>query len=162
LAPPDSHYLNAASGWLDLGNPQEAAAELARISPARREHPAVLELHWRVLAEQRKWDEALRVGCRLVELAPEQPGGWIDQSYALHELNRTREARDVLLGVAGRFGHVSIVAYNLACYACQLGDREQARQWLAKAVAVKGKGEIKRLALNDKDLEPLWPEIGAW
>jgi predicted Zn-dependent protease len=162
LAPPDSHYLNAASGWLDLGNPREAAAELASISPACREHPVVLELQWRILAEQKKWDEALRVGRRLVELAPEQPGGWIDQSYALHELKRTGEAQDVLLGVAGRFAHLSIVAYNLACYACQLGDREQARRWLAKAVKVKGKKEIKRLALDDQDLEPMWPEIGEW
>ncbi len=162
LKPPDRHYWEAASGWLDLGNPREAAAELDHISPALREHPAVLEMRWRVHAGEKRWDDALQVAQRLARLVPEDPGGWIDQSYALHELRRTREAWDLLLPIATKFPKVGIIPYNLACYACQMGDRAAARQWLAKAVEVRGKEEIRRMALKDKDLEPLWPDIRGW
>jgi hypothetical protein len=34
-----------------------------------------------------------------------------------------------------------------------------ARDWLKRALAVGGKDEIKRRALEDSDLEPLWSEI---
>jgi hypothetical protein len=44
LKPPDSHYLAAAQGWLELGNHFEANEELERITPAMRVHPDVLEI----------------------------------------------------------------------------------------------------------------------
>jgi hypothetical protein len=33
LQPPDSHHLNAAVGWLELGNDIEATEELDKIKP---------------------------------------------------------------------------------------------------------------------------------
>ena len=36
LAPPDSHHLLAAQGWLELGNHLEANAELEQIAPRLR------------------------------------------------------------------------------------------------------------------------------
>jgi predicted Zn-dependent protease len=162
LKPPDSHHASAASGWLELGNPREAAAELDRVSPAHRGHPAVLELSWRIHAEEKRWQAALEVATQLIQTAPERPTGWIDQSFALHELQRTREAWEVLLPVAGRFPKTSIIPYNLACYACQMGNHAEARRWLAKAIKLRTQDDIKQLALADKDLEPLWAEIKDW
>jgi predicted Zn-dependent protease len=162
IEPPDSHHLSAASGWLDLGNTHEAAAELEHVSPARQGHPAVLEVRWRILAEEKSWSAALDVAQELVAAAPEEPSGWIDQAFALHELDRTREAWELLLPMAKKFPKMSIIAYNLACYACQLQQPQEARQWLAKAAALRGQEEIQRLALCDKDLKPLWPEIRQW
>ena len=51
------------------------------------------------------------------------------------------------------------IAYNLACYACKMGGLDEARQWLERAVKIAGKANIKVMALNDDDLEPLWGEI---
>jgi hypothetical protein len=39
LTPPDSYHLEAAQGWLELGNHLEANEELEKISPALRIHP---------------------------------------------------------------------------------------------------------------------------
>jgi hypothetical protein len=36
LEPPDSIHLQAAQGWLDLGNPIEANEELEKIAPQNR------------------------------------------------------------------------------------------------------------------------------
>jgi Flp pilus assembly protein TadD len=162
LEPPESHHLRAALGWLELGNPREAIAELTRLNPAARGHPEAIEARWRICAAERRWEEALAVAGELVAAAPDEPTGWVDQSYALHELKRTAEARAVLLPKAALFPKVSVIPYNLACYACQLGELAEARGWLQRALKLRNKAELQRLALNDPDLRPLWDEIRAW
>jgi hypothetical protein len=49
--------------------------------------------------------------------------------------------------------------YNLACYACQLGDMEEAKRRLS--IACKMHGEFKASALDDPDLEAMWDDIAA-
>jgi tetratricopeptide (TPR) repeat protein len=159
LVPPDSHYLNFAHGWLELRNFAEAWRDLERIDRASAEHPDVLEARWRLLAEEHRWPEALDTARRLISVAPENPTSWIDQSFALHELKNTHEARSQLLLVARKFPAISTIPYNLACYACQLGDFQESLDWLAKATRIAGKDEIKRMALSDPDLQPLWQKI---
>ena len=57
----DTVHLKAAEGWLDLGNHQEAAADLERITPAQSGHPDVLHLRWRVHATAKQWDASLKI-----------------------------------------------------------------------------------------------------
>jgi len=152
---PDRHHALAAEGWLELGNPAEAFGELRRLSRAAGKHPDVLELRWRLHAERRSWNRALAVARAMTEAAPERAEGWIHQSYTLHELRRTDEAWQTLLPVARRFPKESIIPYNLACYACQLGDLASARDWLQRASRLRPKDEIRVLALHDPDLAPL-------
>jgi len=159
LTPPDSHFLNAATGWCDLGNYAEARTELRRISAPNRDHPQVLAEEWRICAAEKHWLPALEVARRLIEVAPEIPAGWINQSYTLHEMKLTREAQNQLVKVAEMFPAVSTIPYNLACYACQLGNLPEAREWLGKAIKIGGAGEIKPMALSDPDLMPMWDEI---
>ena len=47
----------------------------------------------------------------------------------------------------------------IACYACQLGDLKEAFGWLTKAIDLAGKEDIRQIALDDRDLEPLWLDI---
>ncbi len=162
LEPPDSHHLRAASGWLDLNNPREAAAELQQLSPAARMHPDTLEVLWRLCAANQRWQEALEFGRLLVRLQPADPSGWLHRSYALHELRRTEEALLALVPAAAQFPEESVIPYNLACYCCQLGKLDEARAWLAHAVRLRGRDDIRALALADPDLEPLWGEIADW
>lgn len=162
LEPPDSHHVNAATGWLELGNPTEAEAELARVGPENRDHPAVLGMRWRLCAEGRRWEEAVGVARRLVQVAPGEAEGWIDVAYALHELERTEEAQALLLPLTERFPKVVTIPYNLACYACKLGQLGEARRWLRRATRLQGVGPIRKLALADRDLAVLWDEITAW
>ena len=157
---PDRHHLSAARGWAELGCADEAGRELAKVATAN--HPEVLEVRWQILAGERRWAEALDVAEALVATAPECAAGWIDQSYALHEMQRTAEAWERLQPAAAKFKGTSVIAYNLACYACRLGDLRSARQWLKEAVRRSGKREIQSMALDDSDLETLWPEIARW
>jgi len=159
IEPPDIHLLNAAEGWLGLGNAREAHRELDDIAPAFREHPSVLVVRWAVYAREKNWERALATARSLIRVAPDQPEGWIDQSYCLHEMKRTREAWDQLLPHAKKFGTVSTVPYNLACYDCQMGRMDDAEIWLARAITVAGKEVIVRMALNDSDLAPLREKI---
>ena len=159
LTPPDSHYLNAAAGWCELGNFAESRAELHRISAPNRDHPQVLAEEWRICAAEKQWLPALEVARRLIDVAPDIPIGWINQSFSLHELKLTREARNQLVTIAQKFPAVSTIPYNLACYSCQLGDLPEARQWLAKAIEISDAKDIKAKALSDPDLQPMWDEI---
>lgn len=161
LEPPDSHFVLAAQGWLELGLPAEAQADLARVAASQHQHPAVLDVRWEICARAKRWDEALSVAETMVVVEPEDPGCWVRRSYALHELRRTQEAWDGLITVLDRFPTVSVIPYNLACYACQMGRREEAWARFRQAMQVGDPAEIKALALRDPDLAPLRPEIEA-
>src|SRR5690348_2341162 len=129
----DRRCLEAAEGWLELGNWQEANAELGGITSQMREHPVVLCMRWNIYAAGKQWELAAAVARRLSQLVPGLPVGWIELAHALHALKRTQEARDVLLPVVNRFPGQYFMCYKLACYACQLGRLDEARQWLQAA-----------------------------
>ncbi|MGB9603463.1 MAG: tetratricopeptide repeat protein [Limisphaerales bacterium] len=160
LEPPDTHYYLAAIGWLELGNPQEALEELNHISPEGENDPDVIELRLQIYSEFKEWELMLKYSERLVSISPNRPSGWINRSYALHELKQTASAYNLLLPAADKFPRIFTIPYNLSCYSCQLGKIEEAINWFKKALAIaENKDELKSMALSDKDLEPLWKII---
>ena len=161
LEPPDSHHLNAAQGWFELGNSIEANAELENIAPDLRSHPLVLDVRWEIYAKEKKWEACVDIGEAMVKAAFDLPEGWIHRSFALHVLKQTQEAADKLEPAADLFPSVWTIPYNLACYACQLGKQGEAREWLKDAFDLApDKKTVKLKALDDSDLEPLWAKIG--
>ena len=162
IEPPDVHYVRAAEGWLELDCPGEAAVELAQVGPSCQDHPLVLWLHCQTQSAAGEWARCARTAERLVGVLPDDPRGWIQRSYALHELKRTREAYELLLAGLPRFPNPPVtLPYNLACYACQMGDQASAWRWLGRAQKLGGAEAIKAMALEDLDLEPLWTELRA-
>jgi predicted Zn-dependent protease len=159
LGPPETHFLKAAQGWLELGSPDDADEELRQLPQAIQARPEVLELRWQIYARQKRWDYALAVSRALIKSLPSRATGWVHQSFILHEMKRTAEARELLTPAAERFPKDSIIPYNLACYACQLGDFLEAHAWLQKAMEVGDKNDVKKRALTDEDLRPMWHEI---
>ena len=155
LAPPDLHHFNAAQGWLELGNPLEATAELEKIAPPLRDHPAVLHLRWNVYAKAKKWEACVDLAKALTQLAPDQDQGWINLGNSLYWAGRTQEAYDCVKPVLDRFPKNPILRYNLACYVCQLGNLAEAKSWLKKAFAVGDPKRLQQMASEDPDLEPL-------
>ena len=159
LTPPDSLKLRAAEGWLELGNHVEAMVELEQIRPKSRNHPDVLELRWQILAQVKEWQGCLAVAQLLTMKAPQRATGWINLSFALHELALTKEAWENLFAVAEKFPREPTISYNLACYGAKLGRLWEAEQWLKRAFKVGEVQVLKRLALSDPDLKPLWNKI---
>ena len=96
--------------------------------------------------------------------APDDPAGWLHRAYALRRVSDggLTRAWDALLPAAKKFPAEPVVAYNLSCYACQLQQLDIARHWLQRALAAGQKAAIKKMALADADLQPLWPEIVGW
>ncbi|MBI2946193.1 MAG: tetratricopeptide repeat protein [Verrucomicrobia bacterium] len=164
LEPPDTHFLSAAIGWIELGDCNEARAELARIAPAFQNHPDVLQVNWLIAASEQNWKVALDVARTLIQTQPDRSSGWLHQAYALRRVQDggLQAAWEALLPVADQFPEEPTIPYNLSCYACQLGRLEDARTWLRRALDRGDRSGIKLMALSDPDLKPLWTEIKAW
>ena len=158
-------FLQAAEGWLGLSNWREANEELEKINPQLRTHPDVLKVRWAVCALAKNWDVGVEIGHLLVEAEPQDSFGWVNRSYALRRssIGGLRAAYDALTPAVDRVKDTQPVAFNLACYASQLGNLDAAREWLAKAFAAAFRSgtvtRFKQQALAEPDLEPLWPEI---
>jgi len=159
LPPPHGHYFDAAIGWLELGNPAEALAELNRLPGEYSRDPRVLELRWQSLARLGRWAESLPVAEIYCQEAPGIAQSWLHCAVSLYRAGRTQEAWNLLLPMAARFPRSWIVPYDLACYACQLGRTDEGRVWLKTAFRLHQSKDVRALALADPDLQILWPEI---
>lgn len=157
----DIHRLNAALGWLGLDCAADARTELDSIEPTHQLHPAVLEARWLLCAHEKYWRDALVVADQELAAAPEVISGWLHRAYALRRVpgGGLTLAREALLPAAERFPTEPVIAFNLSCYACQLDQFDESREWLKRAIENGGKEEIKKMALADDDLKPLWREI---
>lgn len=159
IRPPDLHHFRAAQGWLELGSPREATVELDHIAPEMRSHPDVLEVQWHICARENRWIACVEIGSTLVMKAPDRSDSWIHYSFALHCLNRSQEALDILLLAAQQFSDVWQVPYNLACFCSALGRFDDARDWFNKALSIDEKS-ARRAYLADPDLQ-LWDTLGS-
>jgi|SRR6266850_1002457 len=162
LHPPDTHHLQAALGWLELGNPSEAGEELARLSPEALDHPDALEVRWQICALSSSWDAAVPIAELLVATDPARVGGWIHRAYAIRRAKNggLQKAWDALLPAARLFPKEPLIPYNLACYTAQFGRLEEAWNWFNHALESAGDSFlIKMQALADDDLRPLWDRI---
>ncbi len=153
--------MNAASGWLGLGDFDSAGAELEQISSPMQDHPEVLLTQIEICDAGKKWKSLLPVAEKILQQLPKLDSVWIHRSFALHELNRTQEAFDALLPAAKKFPKRWLIRYNLACYCAQLGQADEALRWLQQAMNLASKKEIKTMALGDPDFAPLRKEIRA-
>jgi tetratricopeptide (TPR) repeat protein len=154
LPVPDKWHLYAAQGWVGLGDYVQANDELEKIAPELRAHPDVLEVRLHICFNAKKWDTCVDIAGEILKLDPSRPEVWIQNSFALYELNRTQEAFDQLLRVALRFPDESNIAYNLACYCAQLGRRAECEEWFKKAIEID-EDTAKGAAIKDLDLKPL-------
>jgi Flp pilus assembly protein TadD len=159
--PPDSHFVSAAVGWLELGNWREAAAELEGVTPSLSQHPAVLHLRYDIHAQAGHWDLAAEAASSLARLLPDEPGAWSKLAYATRRKpgGGIPPAKEILAAARTRFPSEVLIAYNLACYECQLGNLPQARVLLREAFQLGSPTLLKHMSLSDPDLEPLRQEI---
>jgi hypothetical protein len=148
---------------MGLGCVEEAKTELDRVNGAYRNHPDVLELRWLICAEQEEWREGLQIARALLHHAPDRSSGWLHQAYALRRVSEggIKEAWKALLPAFDKFPGEPIISFNLSCYACQMNQLDAARVWLKRAAVLGGKKRVREMALEDKDLEALWPELEA-
>lgn len=158
----DEIHLSAAEGWFELGNAFEASAEWDLLSPSGRRHPNALEVRWQILARLGDWATAVQVADELVTQAPDSCNGWLHRAYAIRRAPRggLEKAWEALHPAAEKFPDKDLIAYNLACYATQLGRLDEGWEWFLRAQQIgKDARLMRQMALKDDDLKPLWVRI---
>jgi predicted Zn-dependent protease len=155
LGYPDLHHLNAASGWMTLGNLAEAQTDISRVSLLGRLHPKVFVTHWRICARANRWTEAHQLAVTFTKIAPHQSVGWICLSYSLYSLKRQLEAWLVLIPQCAAFPKLGAIPYVLARYAREMGHHRESEKWLAKSKALSGANPLDNQASLPFDLDPV-------
>ena len=65
-----------------------------------------------------------------------------------------------LKGCANSFLKLWTTPYNLACYCVQLGRLDECQVWFKMAMAIDEQ-TVKRAAIDDPDLKPLWDSMST-
>ena len=151
-------HLSAAQGWLELGCPEEAWAEIEEIEPTRRAEVPVLGLRLLLCQELKRWATMVEVCRHLAGVQPEEVQWAVSLAYATRRAEGIEAARVILGRALKRFPLEAVIHFNLACYAAQTGEITSARALLHSACSLEPGWLAK--ALEDPDLAPLWPELG--
>ena len=157
IDPQFQRRLLAASGFAELSLFQEAVQELEELPESSKELPIVLAVWLEVYQRWQKWSEAESVAAHLLELEPQEPSWPIARAYAIRRSRGLVFAHEVLLQAGEKFPNCGTVQFNLACYAAQLGQLDEARRRLCRAIELD-KG-FSAMAKDDPDLEPIRNEI---
>jgi tetratricopeptide (TPR) repeat protein len=144
-----------ALGFLELGMPEDALAELDELTVANS-----IALHLRVdaLFRLHDWSAAAAICLPMTEQEPSDPGWWIQAAYAKRRASSIEEAEMVLLAALTRHPANGVILYNLACYACVQDRTDEALRLLGKAVSIDPE-TILAMARTDSDLVSLRPWI---
>jgi|GEM_PF-1386157 len=151
----DIDHLEPAEGWFELGNYTEAKKELDLIDPRQAQQLEVLVLRLRTCFNLKQWEETLAVATAVLQQDHTYSDYWIKRSYALHELNRTREAYDLLKPSVGLFPGEEVIPFNLNCYARALGRPLTAFYWRNMALRRNWRGVFNSIDRTQKD-NPKW------
>ena len=152
-----SIHLQAAQGYLELGMLEEALGELSFIDHTVLDDPDILELRLHILMQGERWEEALAVSQQILLTHQEMLPAYIQGAFALHELGRTAEARDLLLKGPSLLHQDPTFHYNIGCYQAVLGNREEAIESLFKSFELDA--SFREFAKRDPDLVQILPSL---
>ena len=151
------HQLSAAQGYVELGMHLDANDELEQISPEYRASPPALAIRLQIYRALKKWELMQIVAVQLVKADPNEVQWAISLAYATRRAESIPAAKCILENAVENHAKEPLLHYNLACYECQLGNMEQAKQRLTKAFNLDP--NCRLMALEDEDLEPLWSSL---
>lgn len=142
--------LRAASGWLELGLPDEALSELERLSPEDLNSPEAKHLKVLVLMECKIWNAAADLARLLCADDPLNEEYFLQAAFCLHETGDTLAARNWLLRGPKSLLEMPTFHYNMGCYLWVLGEHDSARTHLGEAFRLEP--SLAEFAKTDRDL----------
>jgi tetratricopeptide (TPR) repeat protein len=157
LEPPDEQYWQAAVGYVELGMFQDANDQLEKIDPFSRAAPEVLAVRLAIYHGLKKWELMREIAKRLADFQPDDIQWVTSYAYATRRANQFPQPRKFSSTQSRNFPKSPIIKYNLACYFCQMGDIQNAKDYLKKAFEIDLKWRMA--ALDDEDLKPLWDSL---
>jgi tetratricopeptide (TPR) repeat protein len=149
--------LRAACGYAELGMVRESMAELDEIECRYQRRPEVLQMRLHHLMREKRWGAALKISRELCRVAPDCGAGFLHAGFCLHELGKTKQAKDLLLKGPVALLKEPIYYYNMGCYDALLGNVDQARENLE--TSFKMDSTFRELAKKDPDLQSLHAEF---
>jgi Flp pilus assembly protein TadD len=152
-------HVLACSGYLELGIFDSAAQVLEKIAPEDKNRTEVLGARVVLYIAAKKWDMAAAVASHLVKIQPENAGWWLNLAYSVRRIEGVEKAEAILLRGQAIHPRNALIAFSLACYASVTGRIEEAKARLRHAIDLDK--DIRRLALDDEDLRPLWDWIAT-
>src|SRR5947199_8226963 len=105
----------------------ESVAELNAINDEYQGRPEVLQLRLHHLMRKKQWSRALTVSRRLCRAAPQASAGYLHAGVCLHQIGRTKEAKEVLLRGPTALLKEPIYYYNMGCDEVLLGNLKDDR-----------------------------------
>ncbi len=132
---------------------RHAENELKSVRAEHADRTEVMALQLAIFQEKKNWRSLRRIAAELVDREPERPDWWVTFAYATRRAVSIEAARQILLEAEKHHPDEGVIQFNLGCYACQLGDLEEARARVGRAVEIDpGFNEARA---QDPDLEPL-------
>ena len=157
LEPPDQQHWKAAVGYVELGMYTDANSELDKIDPFCRAVPEVLAVRIAIYHGLKKWELMREIAKRLADFQPNDVQWIIAYAYATRRAESIKPAKEILLQAEPKFPKEAIIKYNLACYFCQTGEIQNAKNYLKKAFEIDSSWRLQ--ALEDEDLKLLWNDL---
>src|SRR5438128_11812210 len=105
----NQRHLEAAQGWLGLGNWQDANNELENITPQHRADPEVLSVRWGIYSLAGKKEPANEIAAVFSEAMATHV------ARSRHKTQRTQKARELLLSVVEKSPDSHTRRYCLPC-----------------------------------------------
>ena len=149
--------LRYANGYRILEMFEDAEGELSKIPPEERLGDRPLAMEVALFQDCGKWENMREAAGRLRKRHPEESDWWIAEAYATRRCRSIEEAREILLEGVEAHSEEPSIKYNLGCYACVLGDPEEALGQVRSAIALDPK--YKSMALEDEDLEAVRDDL---
>ncbi|MBD37034.1 MAG: hypothetical protein CMI28_03030 [Opitutae bacterium] len=144
-------HLKRASGYFDLEMYQEADRELRALPD---EEPWIKKkkvFQVAIRQDLNDWVNMRTLSRELRYLYPDEEDWWVSDAFATRRSESIEDAREILLDGLAVHYESAIIRYNLACYACLLGNPGECLDFLKEAARRDEKYKV--MAMEDEDLE---------
>ncbi|MEK0451642.1 MAG: hypothetical protein RL088_3910 [Verrucomicrobiota bacterium] len=149
--------LVAAQGFLELGLPLDANAELEEIDADMRNLPEVLAVRLEIYRVLGRWELMQTVAKRLSLVEPHQPSWIVSLAEATREVESAEAAYEILQKAAESHPNAANLHYKLACYGAVVGDITAAKHHISRAFELNK--ALRLQALDEKDLRAMWDTL---
>jgi len=126
--------LREAEGYLELGMPRQALALLQEIKKPGTYRGHQLYLQGEALRALENYQDAVPVLVDAVDLAPSNIQAWMALGWCYKRTGRLDEAIESLKRAHEVEPSEPLIEYNLACYYSLKGAKQQALEWLSRAI----------------------------
>jgi tetratricopeptide (TPR) repeat protein len=148
LEPPDQQLFEAACGYVQLQMFHEANEGLEKIDPFNRAAPEILALRIEIYQGLEKWELMAEIAKRLTEFDQTNPQWPVSLAYATRRTNSIEAAKEILLNAERKLPSDAVIKYNLACYFCQEGNLQTAKDYLKRTFAIDASWRLQALKMR--------------